>query len=171
MHARSRWSLVVVGLVALGALAGWPPAVSGADIVADLDGRPIAPKQVGGYYCHDFEFPRIHCYLTEGELDAAVSALEADPLAAAVTGITYVRVYVDGGYTGASAYLSQDYPDLGVIGWQDRISSFKALNSQSGRFHEHNSYLGFQYSFCCNTWVTYVGDAYNDRFSSVKNTT
>jgi hypothetical protein len=78
-----------------------------------------------------------------------------------------VIVFDHESYGGPSAYLSQNYANLGVIGWNDRITSFKALNSQSGHFAEHANNGGAWYSFCCNQQVLNVGSAWNDKFSSV----
>lgn len=170
MHARFRWAPVVLGLAAL---AGLPPDTTGSGITADLDGHSIAPRHVADYYCHDLAFPHIQCFDSGAELDAAVAAWGIGPLApvALASSIGYVHVFVDGGFGGTSAYLSQDYVDLGVIGWADTISSLVAINSQVGRLYEHTWYGGSSFYFCCNTWVSYVGDRYNDRFSSVRNLT
>jgi len=170
VFARIRWAPVVLGLVAL---TGLPSASQGSDIAADLDGRAINPRQVADYYCHDLEFPRIHCFDTQVELDEAVAKWGIGPLVppALASSISYVRVFVDSQYQGPSAYLSQTYVDLGVIGWADIISSLIALNSQVGRFYEHTWFNGTSFYFCCNTWVAYVGDLYNDTFSSVRNLT
>jgi hypothetical protein len=170
VRARIQWAPIVLGLAALAAL---PPATTGTGITADLDGQAIAPRHVADYYCHDLESPRIHCFETQSELDAAVAAWGIGPLVptALASSISYVHVFVDSQYRGASAYLSQDYVDLGVIGWADTISSLIALNSQVGRFYEHTWYGGSSFYFCCNTSVAYVGDLYNDTFSSVRKLT
>jgi hypothetical protein len=47
------------------------------------------------------------------------------------------------------------------------ISSFKGLNGLSGHFATDAYNNGRLYPFCCNAWVTYVGDSWNDQFSSV----
>jgi hypothetical protein len=184
-RVRTLWTaMVVLGAVwvsAVSSVAATPPTIR-----ADLEGRPIAPAEVGEWYCHDFSYPAIHCFTSEAELDAAVSALGYEPLVgggragssaggstvspAGVLSLNYVHVYVDANYAGYSAYFSANYPDLGLIGWDDRISSFVALNSLAGEFRDLVNYGGFNYGFCCNSQVYYVGDAYNDRFSSVRHT-
>ncbi|MCU0483555.1 MAG: beta/gamma crystallin family protein [Chloroflexi bacterium] len=88
--------------------------------------------------------------------------------ASGVLAAAYVQVFVNRDYGGASAYLSANYPNLGTIGWNDRISSYKVLISGSGEFREHANYVGAIDEFCCTQWVTYVGDYYNDKFSSVR---
>lgn len=181
-HIRS-WTAIVVlasSLLALppGVAAGEPP------IRADLDGRPIPVVDVGDWFCHDFDYPVIHCFRSAAELDAAVADLGVAPLEpsgdtavssslgspSVVLGLSYVRVFVDAGYAGNSAYFSVNYSNLGLIGWNDKISSFIALNGLSGQFFENTNYWGLVDSFCCSQSVSYVGDIYNDKFSSVRQT-
>jgi hypothetical protein len=70
-------------------------------------------------------------------------------------------------FSGASMYLAADYSMLVGIGWNDRISSFKAVSGQSGTFFVDWLYGGSSYSFCCNQNVASLG-AFNDTFSSVR---
>jgi hypothetical protein len=180
----SRWWTVIVVLASsllvfpAGVAAGEPP------IRADLEGKPIPAVEVGDWFCHDFEYPAIHCFRSAAGLDAAVADLGLEPLTpdtnvgeavaqtspAAASALSYVRVFVDANYSGGSAYFSVNYSNLGLIGWNDKISSYVALNSLSGQFWENTSYWGLLDSFCCNQLVSYVGDAYNDKFSSVRKT-
>jgi hypothetical protein len=88
--------------------------------------------------------------------------------AAGVTATAYVRAYADATFGGSSFTFSSDYTNLGAVGWNDRISSYVSLNCGAGEFREHSGYAGFRYAFSCGDQVTYVGDAYNDRFSSVR---
>ena len=78
----------------------------------------------------------------------------------------YVIVFEHGQYAGASMSLSQDYSYLGTIGWNDKISSFKSFGA-SGKFWENAPSGGFAYFFGSTTWVAYVGDQFNDRFSAL----
>jgi hypothetical protein len=68
---------------------------------------------------------------------------------------------------GTSLLISTPYDHLGSVGWSDRISSFKTLTSTGGTFYQHDLGTGWAYPFCCTGAVPYVGDAYNDQFSSV----
>ena len=161
--------LGVITLIILAA-AAQPGTVAGAGsgrITADLDGRSISIRSIARQHCHDFDHPRIHCFSSRraAETDAGrwLGAAGAAPLIQ-----NYVRIFADAGWAGASMYLSLNYSNLGTIGWNDRISSFKGLNSLSGTFWTEAAYAGYSYSFCCNAQVTYVGDFYNDRFSSVR---
>jgi hypothetical protein len=176
----SRWWTVIVVLAS--SLLAFPVGVSASEPImrADLEGKPIRLVEVGNWYCHDFDYPSIHCFRTAAELDLAVANLGIELLApnedaigsspAVVSALSYVRVFVDAGYGGSSAYFSVNYSNLGLIGWNDKISSYVALNSLSGQFWENTSYWGLLDSFCCNQLVSYVGDAYNDKFSSVRKT-
>ena len=170
---------MVIGLALLAAVMAPVYAVpvgaaSGPSISASLEGRPIPAVEVGRYACHDFDFPRIHCYRTRAELERAVadrlaaqSASGLDgPVGATATG--YVKVYPDRGLQGLPAVLSVRYDDLSVIGWNDRISSFEGLAGVGGTFYQHIYLTGAAYPFSAYQIVTYVGDAYNDTFSSVR---
>ncbi len=173
-HAFARVSIALVALVVATGLAAGPASAAdpaGGPIRADLDGRPIAVSEIPDWFCHDLDFPQIHCYRTAAQLEhvlglriTAAPAGEAGTLAV----IPYVVVYRDaslqGGYTG----IAQPYDDLGSIGWNDTISSFKAVNGLSGHFATDARNGGRLYpGFCCNVQVTYVGDSWNDQFSSV----
>ncbi len=149
-------------------------AASEPPISADLEGRPIPAVEVGRYACHDFDYPRIHCYRTRADLERAVAdRLAAQPASGldgtvGATATGYVKVYPDAGLQGLPAVLSVRYDDLAVIGWNDRISSFEGLAGNGGTFFEHIYGGGFAYPFNAYQQVTYVGDPYNDRFSSVR---
>jgi len=133
-------------------------------MTADLNGKPIPLKEVGNWYCEDFDAPAIHCFSDPGALNARVSStLEA---AAAGTAVNYVIVYDFSGFAGIYMYMSQDYTALFTIGWNDRVSSFIALNSQAGTFYQDWFYGGSPYGFCCNQQVSYLGSLDNT-FSSV----
>lgn len=127
---------------------------------ADLDGKPLQLAQVGNYYCEDFSYPAIHCYSDSRALEASVSTTLA------ATSIDYVVIYEFTTFQGAYMYLSQDYSILAFIGWNDRISSFRGINSQSGVFWTDWLYSGTRYAFCCNVWVSSLG-VYDNSFSSV----
>jgi len=183
MHVRPLRLWTVAALfVAISLIAPTAVAASGPAIRADLEGRPIPAGQVGDWYCHDFEYPVIHCFRTPADLDAAVASLgyeslgpDADAVAgtaspAGVLLISYVHVYADANYSGASAYFAFDYSNLGVIGWNDKISSFVGLDNATGQFFEGINYTGAIFGWCCNSAVPYVGNGSNDRFSSVRRT-
>lgn len=154
-------------LLAVLMLSSLVPIASANDakqITADLDGRPIAARDVSKYYCHDFDFPRIHCYLTGQGLNAALGAPQLSPMTAPPG--TWVTVYSDATYAGNWFYLSHNYDNLGDIGWNDVISSFRVQVGFSGVFTQNAWGSGWQYNWCCYQTVPYVGSAYNDQFSS-----
>ncbi len=148
-------------------------AADAAAISADLEGREIPAIEVGQYHCHDLDFPRLHCFRSSAAVEREVDRFlrgrgESSTLRSAqVLAVNYVRIFADAGYGGSSMYLSVNYDNLSSIGWNDRISSFKALNSLRGSFHTGSYGDGSAYGFCCNQQVTYVGSAFNDTFSSV----
>jgi hypothetical protein len=159
----TRPSVALLCALVLLSLSAGTAAAEG--VRADLEGKAIEATKVGSYYCHDLAYPDIHCFRTAARLEAALAA--AGPDSFGVSATNYVVIYADQSYGGAYAYLSQNYSNLGSIGWNDRITSFKALNGEDGRFYEHESAGGGSYTFCCNQQVSNVGQAWNDRITSV----
>jgi len=159
----------------LGALSISQASVAGAgssaDLTAMLDGHRIDLQRVSDYHCHDLDYPVIRCYRSAEDLDRAIAdRVGRDPGSLSpqgVTAVAYVRVYTDASYGGTSLLISTPYDHLGAVGWNDRISSFKTLTSAGGSFWQHDLHSGWAYPFCCSSTVPYVGDAYNDQFSSV----
>ncbi|MEW5992394.1 MAG: hypothetical protein AB1736_13765 [Chloroflexota bacterium] len=155
--------LVVALLTAPTVSAAEPPV----QVTAELAGRPIPLIAVAEHHCHDLDFPRIRCFQTAAELSAALE-LNLGLLSLAAT--SYVQVYEYSWYGGSSMVMSQDYSVLAWIGWNDRISSFRALNSETGSFHWDWFYGGgTPYTFCCNQNVSSLG-IWNDNISSVRRT-
>jgi hypothetical protein len=116
-------------------------------------------------HCHDLGPMALTCFPTEAERDAALGAFAGDDIVLASSS-GYVVAYSSPSFGGSSVVLSQDYGHLGHIGWDDRISSYKAYTPLTGYFFEHTWYGGRAQAYCCNAQVTYVGDALNNRFSS-----
>lgn len=140
-------------------------AVSKVELTADLDGHSIVLANVSRYYCHDLDYPRIHCFGTP-------AALNASPLmrAAAVTAaVSYVTVFDGPTFSGTFLVISQNYDILALIGWNDRISSFVGKNSQHGSFYGDWFGGGSGYAFCCNQQTPILGSRDNT-FSSVYRT-
>ena len=140
-------------------------AEPGAEVNADLEGKPIPTSQIPKYRCNDFDFPAIHCFRSEDGLQAAV---RTELSIATASGVDYVQVFDGANFVGASMVMSQDYNALWTIGWNDRIGSFKGRNSQSGTFYTDWFGTGSAYGFCCNQWVSSLG-GYDNTFSSVYN--
>lgn len=145
---------------------------AGNGIRAVMDGKPISLERAGGLSCHDFDYPILTCFETSQEMEAAAAARaragaggSGDGLASlAASG--YVVVFENGAWNGAARAISQNYSYLGDIGWNDRISSLKSYGA-TGHFWEHAPSGGFLYYFYSTTQISYVGDFYNDKFSSV----
>jgi hypothetical protein len=164
-------------LLMLVAIALVPPAHAAAaekpvDVTADLGGQAIALGSVAGFHCHDLDYPRIHCFETARARDAALE-LEAgagSPGPLGATAVSYVVVFEHASYGGASLVVSGDYSSLAFIGWNDRISSFKAQNGETGSFWWDWLYGGgTPYTFCCNQNISSLG-IWNDNISSILRT-
>jgi hypothetical protein len=140
--------------------------LAGTTITATLDGKPIDPTQAGRYYCHDFEYPVIRCYASAARLESAVSSGDGGR-AALASDVRYMTVYDYASFAGAYAHLSQDYEGLWAIGWNDKISSFRVQNSQSGKLYTDWYASGAVLNFCCNSQVTSLSSTFNNNISSV----
>lgn len=178
----SSWRRALRALGFAGALVGFGmlgPSIASARpasdpaMHADLDGQPLAVVEVGNHYCHDLDYPAIHCFsdpealeteMNSGDSLAGASGF-AGASAAAGTGV-YATVYEYTTFQGSYMHMSQNYTCLACIGWNDRISSFVALNSQSGNFYTDWFYGGTVYGFCCNQQKTGLG-SFDNTFSSV----
>jgi hypothetical protein len=141
-------------------------ATSATTVVADLEGRPISTQSIPDYYCHDGDFPLIHCFRTAGKLEAALTAKTTmSPLA--VTGTDYVVVFSSPSYAGSYFYVSQDYDALAIVGWNDRIRSYRGLNGSNGVFWTDWFASGAGQYFCCNQTVPVLSATFDQQFSSV----
>jgi hypothetical protein len=136
---------------------------NGQAVWADLDGRPLDPGRVADFYCHDFDYPAIHCFRDSDQLELSVAPAVA---AAQAAGVDYVVVFDYTWFQGPYMYISQDYTVLLLIGWNDRISSYMARNWQSGKFWTDWFFSGTSYQFCCNQQAASLG-SFNNTFSSV----
>lgn len=167
--------LGLAGALALGFGCLVTPAAQAqqSEVRADLDGRPINPARSSSYFCHDFDFPQIHCFSTAGELEAAVATLASSSSQMSVAAFgpaDYVTVYSGASYAGSFAHLSQDYSALATIGWNDTISSYRARNNRTGTFYEHWFAGGAKKNFCCNQNVPSLAAGVDNTFSSVYRT-
>jgi hypothetical protein len=97
---------------------------------------------------HLLDWPYLHCFRSERVRDASV-ALALRTSGSNVLSGGYVTAWQDQGSNGPSVTLSADVNNLGAIGWNDRITSFKAFSGASGRFYEHAGYTGNYFAFCC----------------------
>ena len=164
---KSRALVVAVLVAATLAVSGLrSPVVAGDaddEVSATLDGKPIPVSEVSRYFCDDFSYPVIRCSRVE-----LVAELRANTMGL-LAGIDYVTIFDAAGYGGAWMNVSQDYGTLLTVGWNDRISSFKARNLETGRFWTNWFSGGTFWDFCCNSQVPYLGP-YDNTFSSVHRT-
>jgi hypothetical protein len=165
----------IVAALCIGILASATPAMgssahplaSSDGLTADLDGRPIKTQSVGAYYCHDFDYPHIHCYSTPAALEAEVGSGETGTYVMTAGASDYLTVYSEPMFGGSYAHLAQNYDGLWAIGWNDRISSFKVRNNASGWFFQDWYGGGWKYAFCCDAQATGLSGSYDNQFSSV----
>jgi hypothetical protein len=132
------------------------------ELTATLDGKPIPLEDVGKYFCDDFAYPEIQCSRSRLLPDARAMLV-------GILAVDYVTIYDQAGFGGAYMNISQDYSVLALIGWNDRISSFKARNNETGTFYTDWFYGGGPWSFCCSGQAANLGGA-NNTFSSVLRT-
>jgi hypothetical protein len=139
------------------------PGESEAVLTAYLDGKPIPPTDASRYYCDDFSYPVIQCSRTPLLIEVRAT------LVMLLTSVDYATIYDYTTYQGAWMHVSEDYAALLWIGWNDRISSFKGRNSETGRFWTDWYSTGTTWSFCCNQNVSSLG-SFNNTFSSMART-
>ncbi|HTK46163.1 MAG TPA: hypothetical protein VL749_12530 [Patescibacteria group bacterium] len=159
---------LAIGLMALSSLTlaatAQPRPVLAADpepqLSATLDGRPIPLEDVGKYNCDDFAYPEIRCWSTRVLADSRALAVTL------LTSIDYVTIFDGTAFNGVLMNVSQDYAALSTIGWNDRVSSFKGRNSETGTFYADWFYSGTWYAFCCNSQIGNLG-TFNNTFSSI----
>lgn len=164
-HSWTRASaLAFMSLVVAASPVSGRSAAEGGRMRVLLDGRPATIGAAARSHCEDLTPGVLECFATSRARDLAVSA-RGKSSSAASSG--YVVAYVNASFGGASIVMSQDYANLGTIGWNDRISSYKVYTSLTGYFYQNSNYSGLAQSYCCFSQVSYVGNAYNDTFSSL----
>ncbi len=173
MFLRLRAVAVGFAIVAAAAL----PSTAGASqpfLSADLDGWPITLEEVSDYYCHDFDWPAIHCYSAAQALEHEVArvGLQRAPGAIsakeAVSSLSYIRVFDLTWYAGPYIYLSQDYSHLSDIGWNDRISSYTGSNYETSALFVNNWYEGSGFFVCCNNKASTLSSTFDNKISSAE---
>ena len=144
-----------------------PAMAARPEVVATLDGHAIRLSQVSLYSCHDLEFPTIRCFSQPRDRNLSLS-LEGE-LQVAAAAVVYVTVYDLASFSGSSFSISQDYDSLAAIGWNDRISSFRGRNAETGKFATEWFDGGSKWNFCCNQSTGNLS-TYSNTFSSVYRT-
>lgn len=162
-----RLSPTVAFLVLVGSMMTAAPVAGAGPVVrADVEGKPIAVDQIPNYYCHDHAFPVIHCFRTPVALEAAIATAPTFDALASGAG-DYVIMYSGQTYSGSYMFVSQDYPILALVGWNDRVRSYRGLNSALGTFWTDWYASGMRTDFCCNVVVPGLAAGFDQAFSSV----
>jgi hypothetical protein len=146
---------------------------------AELEGRPIPVREIPNHYCEDSRFPLITCFRTAAALEAAIRAesaagsegdLDSTAEGMAITSLAtgnYVIVYSSTSWLGSYMYISQDYDALALVGWNDRIRSYRGLNSGLGSFWTDWYGTGAGFNFCCNQQQASLSSTFDRAISSV----
>jgi hypothetical protein len=160
---------VLLNLVSVAPVTAVSHPTLSSTLRVDLDGRQINPRLTSRYYCHDLQFPAIHCSRTEAARDASMQKAVVGAFAT-LSASDYVVIYDGPNFSGPSMVISQNYDALFTIGWNDRISSYRGVNSASGRLWTDWFGSGTLRTFCCNTLVSTLPSGLDNAFSSVYRT-
>lgn len=168
-HMLRRVAALVSVLVAANGIGG-APAEAASGLAADLEGTPIPLAEVSSYYCHDLDYPMIRCFSLATDVEASAAALQAarSRQTAAATGTQYTRLFDLAGFAGAYVILSANYADLGVIGWNDKTSSYMGMNGLSFGLWTNVNFAGSGLLGCCNQNAGTLPSGYNNQISSVQ---
>jgi|ERR1035437_9509847 hypothetical protein len=184
----------VVGVVAAILLTGVPAQViaassleaiadDGTVVTATYEGVPIDPHTVSRYFCHTRDYPAVRCFASQAEVDEGLGWVEptapGGTAASAASsssdvspdwpqGVAYSIAYWDINYGGSALTLFGALPNLGIIGWNDSISSIKSVNCGIPRYYIDANYRGIYWQNACNVWSPNLYSS-NDTFSSVVN--
>jgi hypothetical protein len=167
-----------------GAAAATSPSATDPDglvVTATYREQPIDPAQASHYFCHTRDYPVVRCFATQAEVDNDLGLVEPQapgvapkpgdtgagaPLQA--MSVAYTIAYWDINYGGSALTVYGAVPSLGVLGWNDSISSIKSVNCGVPRYYVDASYRGLYWQNSCNTWSPNLYSS-NDTFSSVLN--
>lgn len=147
---------------------------STGSVSAWLGERRIEVSSIPRYFCHDLEFPVIRCFRTADQLEKAMPpemAMQPTLSAgvASTAAVVYVTIFDGTSYQGSYVHVSADYDALAWVGWNDRVSSYKAKNGETGAFFTDWFHAGAPDNFCCNEGLTTLG-GFDNAFSSVYRT-
>ncbi|MEI7743077.1 MAG: hypothetical protein WCK58_04910 [Chloroflexota bacterium] len=169
---------LILSFAVIGAVAALPGAATSAAaspaVTADLDGLPIPIADIPNHFCHDHAFPVIHCFSTAAALEAAIGApvstvtsLAAGPVPLTPAPGDYVTIYSGLSWSGSYMYVGQDYDTLAFVGWNDRIRSYRSVNSGRGIFWTDWYRAGNSLSFCCNVMAASLSSTFDQQITSV----
>lgn len=164
-----RTASATLAIAFLLSLAGPATALAGGEqeITADLDGVPIEIGAIPLSFCHDRAFPQIHCFATASGLQRNLATLDAAAGPLAASSSDYVVVYAGTGGAGPSMHFSPNYDTLVVVGWNDRIRSYRGLNGARGVFWTDWFATGDDLAFCCNVLDPSLPAAFDLKITSV----
>ncbi len=181
-----------IGIVGALLLAGMPVQITDASplqvtaddgtvVTATYQGIRIDPRTASSYFCHTRDYPLVRCFASQAEVDAdlgwvepAGPGLPPPPASATDTrpdwpqGTAYSIAYWDINYGGNALTLFGALSNLGILGWNDSISSMKSANCGVPRYYVDAGYGGTYWQIGCNVWTPTLS-SYNDTFSSVEN--
>jgi hypothetical protein len=184
----------VVGVVAAILLTGVPAQViaasslesiadDGTVVTAAYEGVPIDPHTASRYFCHTRDYPAVRCFASQAEVDedlgwveptapggtaASAASSSSDVSPDWPQGVAYSIAYWDINYGGSALTLFGALPNLGIIGWNDSISSIKSVNCGIPWYYIDANYGGIYWQNACNVWLPNLYSS-NDTFSSVVN--
>jgi hypothetical protein len=159
--------LAVTAVLSLAGPAVADPGEATPIVIADVAGKPIDITEIPSYNCHDRAFPKIHCFESASDLEQAMSVEQPGMGIESVTATNYVVIYDEVSYHGGSMYVSQNYDTLAVVGWNDRIRSYKGLNGARGVFYIDWFATGSSLTFCCNVLDPSLPTAFDRQITSV----
>lgn len=119
--------------------------VSRAQDGSDLDWKAVEFDQ--GNERYENEIPNLGVWprgITRGTWDNCVSSLMVENGS--------VILYDGIGYTGENITFTQDVSNLGIYGWNDRISSLKLTEGSRVTLYFNNGYSGVSQSFACPSY-------------------
>ncbi len=166
---------VALGLVATLAVIEVPAVAAAGPLRVTYEGVVASVRTIPGAHCHDDNYPEIRCFATAAARDADIAVLQAQWAVEAAAGLltplltNYATWYQDQNYGGYTYTTAVAWSNLGDIGWNDMITSFKSLNGGQPKWYVDINYGGAATYWSAGAWVSNVGSGWNDSFSSVYN--
>lgn len=173
-------SVPTLALFMIAALLSPSPAPSSAAKVSDAEmGVTVIYRGVGvpttkavQHHCHTRNYPVVRCFdsLVEVKVDLAASSDQSRGTEAVTHQFSgpYAIAYRDIDFGGSTLTLYGAIADLGILGWNDVISSARSLNCGIPRFYSDINYSGAYMQIACDGSVPNMGNM-NDMLSSVLN--
>lgn len=184
---RRRFTIVTTALFAVAATMGVAPAANAASV--DRTQSCWQELDTGKSLCVDASADLADAVyaaygITMSTPDAAVgirrgSETTSRSAAAGVVALasTVIGIFYENASYGGASYVasvsqngcygySHGYTNLGSIGWDNRISSFRSYSNCRTAIFANTNYGGSSYGYYTNS--SYVGSAMNDQASSIR---